>query len=606
MNTISFACPTCCKRLSAPSHAEGKKAKCPACGGPVLIRELPKRTPAPKSARVSPPKTNAVASDGSLIMPPALVWSVVGIGGGGVLALALMLLVSSFSSNAQALPTTDLHVESLPAIDVKPAEPARKVNVAKASAASMPPAPPAPVAVPTAPSRSVMNSVVVLYTDAGQGSGFVVHDRSLIATNVHVIEGAKTVTAVFTDGTEIPVDGICAVSVGHDLAVLHLASPAKVPPLPLQMKQIDPASDVWTMGSPQGLKFTLTKGIVSGYLRWRDIPEHIRPDDPREMDSLWVQTDAAISGGNSGGPLVTASGEVLAINTMASVSPTVQNVNFAIHSKHLSSLLTMLPDRPRPLSALPPKQEASDRSRSQPDLNRQAELDIAAWDMTAETLGGCLLESLMTSLPVVEAAHGKPQAPHVRRMCMIVASETLAAAERLGRIPTKQLNPLLGSYIESQQVALMDLHALTRQVAKMPDNWYQTAEEANQMQAILFAPFEILATEAKAVRTRLEWLHRESMGNPLGFSEVTLSRVIDLKKRLGNANPFGSATTAPAASEFNMPFEFPSPREMCWDSYRRALQRGGDGRVALQNIIALAPGTPDAAKAQKMLSQIQE
>jgi len=212
----------------------------------------------------------------------------------------------------------------------------------------------------------------------------------------------------------------------------------------------------------------------------------------------------------------------------------------------------------------------------------------------------------MASLPVMEAAHGQPQVPHVRRICTIVASETLAAAERLGRIPTSQINPVLGSYIDSQRDALLELHSCARTVASMPETAPMPPNVEASVQSIMLKPFEILATEAKAVRKRLEWLHKESLGNPLGYSEAMFSRAIDMSKRFPNTKTFGVKTTAPASAAFNMPYEFPSPREICWDSYQRALRQGGNGRLALQNIVALAPATPDAEKAQRMLLSLKE
>ncbi len=602
MDTIFFPCPTCSKTLSAPCHAAGKVAKCPRCNGRVVAND--RLTPRPKGNKspVAQPKQVAVATQDSFVVPAGLIWSVVGIGCGGVMALMLMMLLASSPSQVpQAIPavsppTATVTSSGTSAIPRKPA--------AEVKAVAMPIA---PAPQPTRPDSNVMNSVVVLYTDNGsQGSGFVVDSPSLIATNVHVVEGATSVTAVFNDGTKIPVDGVLAASVGHDLAILHLASPAKARPLPLETKRVSPASDVWTMGAPAGLKFTLTKGIVSGYLQWKEIPDDLRPDSQLEMDSVWVQTDAAISGGNSGGPLVTAKGEVLAINTMGSISPELQNVNFAVHSTHLEALLRSRGDRLLPLSSIPSSEKVAKPSQVEGDFSAAASRDIAAWDMTAETLGGCYLEVMMASLPVFEAAHGQPQQPHLRRMCTIVARETLVATERLGRIPTKQINPALGSYIDSQRNALLELHSCARIVASMPDNAATTPKDDAVMQAIMLKPFEILATEAKALRERLEWLHKESLGNPMGFSEAVLSRVIDLRTRFQNPKTFGVKTNAPASAAFNMPYEFPSPREICWDSYQRALRQGGNGRLALQNIVALAPATPDAEKAQRMLLSLKE
>ncbi len=544
------------------------------------------------------PKQAVPESSGLFTVRPEHIWSIVGIGGGAVVSLALMLLLSSFPSRSSK-------VASIP-------EPQAETEVAKEiPAPSSPPqeeapAKPIPSAVQAiAPNVKAMDSVVVLYTDSGLGSGFVVKDQSLIATNVHVVDGAKTIKAVFNDGTEIPVDGVFVTSAGHDLAILHLASPAKAPPLSLESDHVNPASDVWTLGAPQGLKFTMTKGIVSGYLRWRDIPEDIRPDHPREMDSLWVQTDAAISGGNSGGPLVTASGRVLAINTLGSASPTIQNVNFAVHSKHLESLLTTLPNQPRPLDTLSGARGKSATRPRSTGLSEQARLDIAAWDTTAETLGDGIVEFTLAIAPIYEAAKGNPHPFQVRSIIGIVAREALAATERLSRIPTKAVNPVLARYIESQKDSLLKIHSTCRAISKLPDDYTGTLEEQSNMDAIMRGPLETLTAEAKAVRERLEWLHGQSIGAEIGISEPVFRRLPEVIKRFSR-NPFQPNGNAEPASKNGLPFELShiAPDEVVWDSYHRALRRGGDGRTVLKTIVELGPGTPHAERAQKLLDDL--
>ncbi len=156
------------------------------------------------------------------------------------------------------------------------------------------------------------------------GSGFVIDPSGLIVTNNHVIEGADEITANFNDGTKLT-----ATLVGHDektdLALLRVKADK-----PLTSVKFGDSGKMrvgdWVMaiGNPFGLGGTVTLGIVSA--RNRDI--NSGPYDN------FIQTDAAINRGNSGGPLFDMDGEVIGINT-AIISPTGGSIGigFAVPSE---------------------------------------------------------------------------------------------------------------------------------------------------------------------------------------------------------------------------------------------------------------------------------
>lgn len=143
------------------------------------------------------------------------------------------------------------------------------------------------------------------------GSGFVISADGLIVTNNHVIEAADEIEIVFSDGRSLS-----AVLVGRDadtdLAVLKVESDT---PLPFVEFADSDAAEVgdWVMaiGNPFGFGGSVSVGIISALER--DIQSG-RYDD-------FIQTDAAINRGNSGGPLFSLSGEVVGVNT-AIISPT--------------------------------------------------------------------------------------------------------------------------------------------------------------------------------------------------------------------------------------------------------------------------------------------
>ena len=186
--------------------------------------------------------------------------------------------------------------------------------------------------------KKVEPSVVILQADDGRGSGFVV-DKDLIATNYHVIEDSRAITVIFKDGTQVPSTGIRHVDEERDLAIIKAQIPAGVSPLPIQGKLPNVGEDVATIGLSESHPYTWSKGIVSGITTGARLTHTFT----RLREGKWLQTDAAISPGNSGGPLLAvATGEVVGINSFSHLggrAGTVQNLNFAISCEDLAAAI---------------------------------------------------------------------------------------------------------------------------------------------------------------------------------------------------------------------------------------------------------------------------
>lgn len=169
-----------------------------------------------------------------------------------------------------------------------------------------------------------------------QGSGFVVDAGGVIATNYHVIGGAEQITVTFHDRQKVQVKGYVHLDSHKDIALLKI-DPAELDnmlqALPLMGDQPRTGAEVAAFGTPHGFDFTFTPGNVSGY---RTAEEMTRSERPAR-EGNWVQHTAAISQGSSGGPLVSCSGDVVAMNTLF-VSD-AQNLNFGISSGDLRHAL---------------------------------------------------------------------------------------------------------------------------------------------------------------------------------------------------------------------------------------------------------------------------
>jgi len=168
------------------------------------------------------------------------------------------------------------------------------------------------------------------------GSGFVIEENGYIMTNAHVVNGAQRVQVVLPNSdiensleaalstrTRIVPARIVGVSRELDLAVIKVEA-GKLPALPLaDYRRLGQGEMVFAFGSPEGLRNSVTMGVVSAVARQTD------PDSPM----VYIQTDAAINPGNSGGPLVNVNGELVGVNTfILSQSGGNEGLGFAIPS----------------------------------------------------------------------------------------------------------------------------------------------------------------------------------------------------------------------------------------------------------------------------------
>jgi S1-C subfamily serine protease len=161
-------------------------------------------------------------------------------------------------------------------------------------------------------------------TEKSVGTGVVVVDKGIILTNLHVVAGARLVRVVFADGLQSDA-AVISVHPEQDLAVLQAKTiPDDLSAATLQStRDLALGDEVIAVGFPFGIGPSVSAGVVSGLGR-----EYISPEGKRLLTNL-IQFDAAANPGNSGGPLVTADGEMVGIVT-AILNPTEQRVFIGI------------------------------------------------------------------------------------------------------------------------------------------------------------------------------------------------------------------------------------------------------------------------------------
>lgn len=165
------------------------------------------------------------------------------------------------------------------------------------------------------------------------GSGFVINENGTVITNNHVIQNAEGIFVKFTDGKEYEAE-IVGTDPVSDIAVLKIQSDKKFPAVKFANSEQAKVGDwVLAIGNPFGLGGTVTHGIISA----------INRDINMGRYDNFIQTDASINQGNSGGPLFNMNGEVLGINTaIFSNSGGSVGIGFAIPSNFAQTVIKQL------------------------------------------------------------------------------------------------------------------------------------------------------------------------------------------------------------------------------------------------------------------------
>ena len=412
---IPVRCAGCGTTMKVADQYAGQKGACPKCGGVVQVpkiaqvispvqaavpRSAPVPAPTPAAANLLPPVRPASKVKKSN-MPPPWVW----VAGSGAVAVVILLLVGfvrnepsdSHASPPKATAALPRHADQNNASE----EPAT-TDFAPASNRTSPPGSLVPVTASMDPIphrgpkiartiEEVANAVVKFEMPQPDGSmitgtGFLIDSRGWVATNYHVVSRASTAARVkLKDGRKIEIEGVVAISPERDLSIVKLK---EMPPEALLLDigyQGNPkdGTRVYAYGHPLNNEFSLVEGIVSRVLSTAAL-EAEQPDKSNVLtrlhapaDQLWIQTDATVSQGNSGGPLLDSECRVIGVNTFANLDA---RFGFASHVKYLKALADRASGGATPLKT-PAELEAAEQSNVTYRPNQPKAVRITKDDM---------------------------------------------------------------------------------------------------------------------------------------------------------------------------------------------------------------------------------
>ncbi len=407
---VVLRCP-CGANLKADLKHVGKQTQCPKCGTKLIVPEPPVAAANPEVVELeelgmsqpaagawqapqasmpaaapvhpghAPAPKKARAAKGSSLTSWIITGSVVGVAVLGFVAYLTWTYVSSRNELASSMKTgrkfdtkgarpiasnpTAPGSEPLAPGEENPYDSGEKDLVASSEAGTLEALDMADLIDLVEP--SIVRIKVRGSEGEGVGSGFFVGKDGMIITNYHVIQGANTVTVSTADNKKTEALGFLAVEPTLDLAIIQI-DPEDLDVVPIAVASSLPrkGEDVAAFGAPQGFSFSATDGTISGIRSGEEVKNVLREMSNVNVygllgytvDTTWIQTTAAISGGNSGGPLVNMRGEMIGVNTWT--HPEGQNLNFSSTHEKVAEVFANRDGQMREWSDLP-----QDRIRSQ-------------------------------------------------------------------------------------------------------------------------------------------------------------------------------------------------------------------------------------------------
>jgi S1-C subfamily serine protease len=169
----------------------------------------------------------------------------------------------------------------------------------------------------------VMESIIVIKAGLAIGSGFIVSEDGYILTAAHIIDGLSEVNVEFRSRLNL-LAKVIKLDKSNDISILKIPGTGHRC-LPLNLNKALVGSEVYAIGAPIGLSFTVTKGVIGGYRL--------------ENGVEYIQTDASINPGNSGGPMVDSKGMVIGIVVSKIVGIQIEGLSFGCPTSVVANAL---------------------------------------------------------------------------------------------------------------------------------------------------------------------------------------------------------------------------------------------------------------------------
>jgi len=178
--------------------------------------------------------------------------------------------------------------------------------------------------------ENAIPAVVTIKTDVAQGTGFIITDDGYVVTNAHVLVGGHQVWAIDSNQRQINADFI-GYDIDLDVALLKISGNYNYLKLD-DSNKIQVGEKVIAIGNPLGLQFSVSEGIVSAVHR----------TGSNNLEA-YIQTDAALNPGNSGGPLINKEGKVIGINNFKVSGG--ESLGFALESNYLENAINAIANK---------------------------------------------------------------------------------------------------------------------------------------------------------------------------------------------------------------------------------------------------------------------
>lgn len=326
--------------------------------------------------------------------------------------------------------------------------------------------------------EEALNATVIVAVDGGHGSGFVVSPDGIVVTAAHVVDRARKITVRDRKGKEYPAQ-VLRVSVASDIAILKAALPEGA--CLVAAKEVPGiGQEVYVLGAPasEELSFSLSRGIVSGL---------------RSVDKVtFIQTDASVNPGNSGGPMLNAKGEAVGVVSRKVVGAAMEGLAFAAafgEAMTAVALQSGAATSPELLSAAPvavaPVKVIEEKADPVPSFDPEEDARRERRRKEAEALRQYDLEQ--AAIRERERVEAEKQAERDREEARRKAAEDAAAAARIDAITPPAMKVLrwssAGVAVVGAAVALSSLALVTPTTSSKEYFRYATMNEVGWITA---------------------------------------------------------------------------------------------------------------------------